>query len=336
MPGFEPDIARSQNREVRMNLSISQKLASFHKLISFACAVAMSGIFNPNPASCEPMKVIVGYGYAADFLPAFVAQDEGFFAKNQLDVTLKPFPNTSVVIPALVSGGLQMGMSTLPNLLLASQAGLDLVAFAGAARLQKTNPRISLVTRNDFIVTKPEDLIGKKVGILGINSVIDMFFRQWLLSHGVSPAKVAIVETQAVRMGDLLKSGQLDAVTAIEPILSRIVESGQGVRSIDFFSEVHPDVFGSVWAATSEWAKANPAAIAAFRRSLEDGLRFVRDNPERARAIEEKYLHVVGKTEPSFSSVVRPDDFEVVDKIGRELGLITAPIDVKSLVFSGS
>ena len=37
----------------------------------------------------------------------------------------------------------------------------------------------------------------------------------WL---GPDTAKVTIVETQLVRMGDLLKSGQLDAVTPIEPI----------------------------------------------------------------------------------------------------------------------
>lgn len=319
-----------------MNPSPSRKLSDFYKLALFALMLAMAGIFNASPAASEPFKITVGYGFAADFLPAFVAQDEGFFAKNQLDVTLKPFPNTSVVIPALVSGGLQIGISTLPNLLLASQAGLDLVAIDGAARLQKTNPRISLVTRNDFTVTKAEDLIGKKVGILGINSVMDMFFRQWLLSHGVQPSKVTIVETPLVRMGDLLKSGQLDAVTPIEPILSRIVENGDGTRSIDFFSEVHPDVVGSVWASNREWAKTNPAVVAAFRKSLDDGLRFIRENPERTRAIEEKYLHVVGKTEPSFSAVVQANDFEVVAKIGRELGLITAPIDVNSLVFSGN
>ena len=54
---------------------------------------------------------------------------------------------------------------------------------------------------------------------------------------------MSIVEAGMPQMGDLLKIGQIDAVTPIEPILSRIVASGAASPTrVDFFSEVNPDV----------------------------------------------------------------------------------------------
>src|SRR5215813_4160471 len=88
-----------------------------------------AGAAMPLPAIAQPMtKMNIGYGFAADFLPAFVAKEEKFFEKNGIDATLTSFPGASLVPPAIISGSLQMGINTAPNLLLSAEAGIELVA----------------------------------------------------------------------------------------------------------------------------------------------------------------------------------------------------------------
>ena len=293
--------------------------------------VLLAALFVYVPALAQT-KVIVAYGLAADFLPAFVAKEEGIFAKNKLDVTMQVAQNSSLVPAMLASNSAQIGINTAPNLVLSAEGGLDQVAIAGAARLQKANPRISLITRPGFTVTKAEDLRGKKVGVPGINSVIDLFLKKWLVDHGVALNQLSLIESAPPQMGDNLKNGQLDAVAIFEPLASRFVSSGSGARSVDFFSEVNPDVVGSLWAAQRNWATANAAAVAAFRASLAEGMDFIAKNPERAHQIEAKYLGFPSPRFPTFRLELAPEDFDYFVKVGRELNVVRQNVDTSKLV----
>jgi NitT/TauT family transport system substrate-binding protein len=301
----------------------------------FLLGVLVASAIAALPAAAQPMtKMNIGYGFAADFLPAFVAKEEKIFEKNKIDATLTSFPGASLVPPAIISGSLQMGINTAPNLLLSAEAGIELVAVAGGARLTKENAKVALVTRKDLVVAKAEDLKGKRVGVPGINSIIEIFLRKWLINNKVPLKEVTIVEAGMPLMGDLVRTGQIDAVTPIEPILGRIVASGAGLKSVDFFSEVNPDVIGSFWTTMRPWAAANPAAIAGFRASLAEGLAFIRANPERARNIEEKYLHTTSAVMPSYTLDIKPQDFDFFVKLGVELGLNRRPVDTSTLVLN--
>lgn len=297
----------------------------------FAAFILLSPIA---PAAGQtPMPIKVGLGPAVDFLPAFVARDQGIFAKHGLDATLLIVPTPSVVPPMLVSDSVQISYATPPNLLLANEGGLDLVAVEGAARLVKSNAKISFVTRSGVIIERAEDMKDRKVGVPGFNSIIDMFLRKWLLTHNVPVAQVGIVEAPMLQMGDLLKSGQIDAATPIEPIRGRIVASGAATRSLDFFSEVNPDVLGSFWMATRDWATAHRAQVEAFRASIADGIAFINEHPNEARAIEQKDMGFVDPTAmATFATKLSAKDFDFVAKLGLELGVMKQPIDAAKLI----
>ena len=297
--------------------------------------VALAAAMAPHQAASETQaKITIGTGTAADFLPAYIARDKGLFAKHGLDATLVVMPIPSLVPPALVSGSVQIGENTPPNILLADKGGLDIVAIAGAARLVASNPKISLVTRSGITVAEAQDLVGKKVGVPSFNSIIDWFLRKWLIEHRVPLDRVSIVETPMPQMGELLKSGQIDAAVPVEPLLSRIVASGAATKSVDFFSQVNPDVLGTFWAATRQYATANGPIVAAFRASLADALAFIQNNPDEAEAIEQEELGFVDPAMPDFTVEIEPMDFDFFVKVGQQLGVVSdLPIDVTKLVF---
>jgi NitT/TauT family transport system substrate-binding protein len=301
-----------------------------------AAIALLSLLVSVSPAAGQtPAPIKIGLGPAVDFLPAFVARDKGIFAQHGLDATLVIVPTPSVVPPMLVSDSVQISYATPPNLLLANEGGLDLVAIEGAARLVKSNAKISFVTRSGVTVERAADLTGRKIGVPGFNSIIDMFLRKWLMTNNVPVAQVSIIESSMLQMGDLLKSGQLDAVTPIEPIRGRIVASGAGQRSVDFFSEVNPDVLGSFWMSTRDWATGHRAQVEAFRASIADSIAFINQHPDDARAIEQKDMGFVDPTAmATFATTLDAKDFDFVAKLAQELGVMKQPIDAAKLILN--
>lgn len=278
-------------------------------------------------------KISVGYTLAHDFIPAFLAKDKSIFEKHGLDVTLTRILIASNVPAALVSGSLSIGIGTAPALLLADEGGLDLVVIQGITRQGKANPTVSFIARKGSGISKPEDVKGKKIGSPGVNSVIDVTTRKWLMDHKVPLNQVNFVEVGLVQMYDMLKSGQLDAVSVIEPLRSKILSDGTGVKVSDYVPEVKDNIVFAFWMATRHWAEKNQKAVQAFRDSFAEGLAYMKAHPDEARTAEKKYLGVNAPMFPTYSLDIQPADFNIYVDIGKQLGMLRQPVDTNKLVY---
>src|SRR6266851_4783571 len=253
------------------------------------------------PAFAEPAKVAIGYPPATDFLAVYVAKEKGIFAKHNIDATPTKLPVVTNIPSAVVSGSIQIGMTTVPVLLQAVDGGLDFVLIAGAAHHTKASPFISLIARKDVKIEKPADIVGKKVGVPGINSVIDVMFRKWLINNKVPVDQVKIIEAPLPQLSDLLKGGTLDLVAIVEPLRTRIIAGDTGYVAAEYVGEVDPDVL-------------------------------IKSNPDEAKEIEKKYLGFNSPRFPTFENKAKPDDLKVFISIGKELGLYRTALDPAKLV----
>jgi NitT/TauT family transport system substrate-binding protein len=309
-------------------------MGRFRLVTAASCALLVS-LTSPPPARAQT-KLTVGYGIASDFLAALTARDEGMFAKHGLDVTMTVFANGSLVPQAMISQSAQIGFASGPVMMLAEDGGLDLTIISGISRIQKTNPHSALVTRAGVTVSKPSDLVGKRVADPGLNSSLDLVLKKWLVDGGVKLDQVKIVEVPFQLMGDNLKNAQIDAAFPVQPTLDRIIAAGEGTKSVDIQSAVNADFASTFWATTREWATAHPQAIAAFRASLADALAFIHDNPEEAKAIQLKYFHYADPSLSAASLSVKLADLQFWYDICRQMDLIHKPIDLAALVFPGT
>jgi NitT/TauT family transport system substrate-binding protein len=285
-----------------------------------------------SPAIAEPAKIAIGYPPATDFLAVYVAKEKGFFAKHDIDATPTKLPVVTNIPSAIVSGSIQIGMTTVPVLLQAVDGGLDFVLIAGAAHHTKASPFISLLARKDVKIEKPADIVGKKVGVPGINSVIDVVFRKWLINNKVPVDQVKIIEAPLPQLPDLLKGGTLDLVAIVDPMRTRIIGGDIGYIAAEYVGEVDPDVLISAWMTTGDWAKNNPQVIKDFRAAIDEGLAFIKSNPDEAKEIEKKYLGFNSPRFPTFENKAKPDDLRVFISIGKELGLYRTALDPAKLV----
>ena len=285
------------------------------------------------PAAAQQPKANIGYIGAADFTPLFVAKDKGFFDKHGLDATLTRIQIAPNVGPAIISGDLQIGMGTGPNLLHAAEGGLPLVAIAGASRMKKNNPIAGLLGRSGLSVKSPADLRGKKIGSPGLNTMLTEVLEKWLYDNKIARDQVTLVEVVFPQQRDMLKSGTIDAVITIEPFRSRMLSDGTGFKIADYVGEVNPDVLAVLWMSRSDWAAANPQAVRAFRQAYAEAIEWCAKNTDESKKILAKYIGFASPVLPDYGVEVKLSDLEFFERIERELGKLRAPVDVSKLVW---
>ena len=229
-------------------------------------------------------KIIIGCTATTDCANAAIAVDEGIFKKNGLDAEMQLIGLNSNIPAALLSDSVQIGGPTPSVFLQAVDGGLDLVAVAGASSSAKsTADSAAVVVRPGSTIKEAKDFIGKKVGAPGIGAFLQVLFAQWLIQNGVDPKQVNFVEVTFPTMADILKSGAVDAVVTAGPGMAKILstQTGEGVA---YYLESMPDGEPQVlYSASRAWAAANPNALAAFRKSLDEASKIVNSDPDKAR-----------------------------------------------------
>jgi NitT/TauT family transport system substrate-binding protein len=285
-------------------------------------------------ASAANVRVNIGYATAADFLPAFVAKENGCLAASGIDAQFTRITVTAHIPAALIADTMQIGALTATAFLPAVENGIELVAVAGGTRILQGNETISLVTSTKFQVKRGADLVGKKIGVPGVNSVADVMFRKWLKNEGVDVAKVQIIETPFPQMKDLIKSGQIDGALAVEPIRSSIVNEGVGQRAaVEYHTAVAKDSILAFWTASKRWADRSPQAVPGFRKCLTEGIAWIGANRDRAREIEKQYLGFNTPVRPDWTVEIKDEDFKLYIDVSLELGVMRKRIDATNLVW---
>ena len=188
------------------------------------------------------------------------------------------------------------------------------------------------MVRAGLKVEKPEDLKGKKIGVAGFNSFMDVFLRKWLRVKGLNDTDVTRVEAIFPQMPDLLKAGTVDAVTITDPMRSIALKQGVGYVFAEYAAELLPDLLAVGYISTGDWATKNPVAIKNFRASLDEGADYMRAHTDEIAAVETKYLGFTSPTMSELSTVIKPGDLDPYIAMGKELGLYKSALDPEKLI----
>ena len=302
------------------------------KTIIGGAAAGLLGAAAAAPAVAQT-KINIAHVFANDFLPVFIAKDNGCFEKRGLDVTLTLLPIINNIPATIVAGSTQIGATTPTVMLQAVENGLDLVAIAGSTRMLAKEPTFSVVMRPDVKVATVQDLKGKRIAVPGINSLGEVVMRKWLKDGGLKPGEVNIVEAPIPQMSDLLKGGTVDGVLIMEPIRSRIVGGGIGYRHPqEFYATTAPDSVAIFWITSGAWAKANPKAIAEFRACVAESVAFIGSNLEEAKKVELKYVKANSPVYAQFESKITAADLKIHADITTEMGLLKKPANLDAMI----
>ena len=281
-------------------------------------------------------KVRIMYTAVAPYASSFIAKDQGFFAKRGIDAELILAANGSVIVAGIVSGNVEVGTPTPTVFIQALEGGLDQIAIAATNVLPDTS-KSGVLARPEANIKSAQDLVGKKVGVPGLNGLLDVMFRKWLADQGVDTKRVSYVETSFPQMSDILKAGNVDAVVAVDPFYARILEQKTGVLVDDYTRTIPPGTIASVYSATSKWANANPAAVKAFQESLVEAIAFSKTNVEATRESIARYTKlppavVATLPVPNLSAKIGPQDLKFWIDTMKERGMLNTAPDANKAV----
>ncbi len=110
------------------------------------------------------IKLALDWFPNANHLGLYIAQQKGYFADENLEVTMYTPSDPSTVLQTVGAGQDDFGMSYQPDVLLARNKGVPVVSILGVVQ----HPLNSLMTLKSSGITRPGELAGKKVGYPGI------------------------------------------------------------------------------------------------------------------------------------------------------------------------
>jgi ABC-type nitrate/sulfonate/bicarbonate transport system substrate-binding protein len=236
-------------------------------------------------AAGETLKLRYGQAYSSAHsifsLPVSVAQREGLFAREGLDVeVLVPIPGGSdKMIAALHDDFVDLTHVATPFLIRAAMAGSDAVAIAA----EFDNPIYSLIAKPE--IKTVADLKGKLVGLADQAGTIAISMRKLLALHGLAPGDfgVKVIEGTPTRWA-CLHRGECDAVVLGQPQDLQAMQ--EGFRLLGISNDAVPELLYTVTAVRRSWAEAHKDTVTRYVRALAAAFGFIRDPANRDRVIK--------------------------------------------------
>jgi ABC-type nitrate/sulfonate/bicarbonate transport system substrate-binding protein len=231
--------------------------------------------------------VRAAYVPAITWLPAMVAQKTGIFKKNGLNVTMRAVLNLAT-LPGAMGLQFDIGPTTIPDVIKARVNNIDRVVVSGEQIETQKRQVVAVLARKGSGITRPRDLVGKTVAAGTFGGNIHPSTLYWLQRNGVDPSSVKFVEVPFPFQADQLSAGRVDAVEALDPFKTQMLEAGNVLVGDPVLAVASPAA-NAVWMAQGSWARSHRDAIKRWIRSLQQARAWIARHQTEARAILVKY-----------------------------------------------
>ena len=214
---------------------------------------------------------------AAEYLTGalvYVAEDQGIFEENGLDVTIKGYASGKACADALIAG--EVDISTSSGFVFVSNSfdHTDLRIFGTVAAAQVKE----LVARKDKGITTIDDLVGKRIGVTRKSSA-EFLLGIFLTFNALSYKDVELVDLKGSEIVEAISNGDIDAAFTWDPHTYNIKKE-LGDNAISWFGG---EDFYFLLLTKGDWIEKNPAAAERFLKSVLGAEDYLKENSEEAK-----------------------------------------------------
>jgi putative hydroxymethylpyrimidine transport system substrate-binding protein len=207
------------------------------------------------------------------------AKAKGYFEAEGLDVEIHGPSSATDALKLLVSGRDKFGLSELPDLIVAREQGVKIIAVTAH---QDRRIDLGIMSRKKDNIQSPKDLVGKTVALTPLPGNRARF-NYMLDKNGIDKKDVKVVTVQ-FDGPQVVSAGRAKAADATSwyevPLLEKL--SGEAPNYMPFGDQDVPGgYFGGV-VVTEEYAKNNPETVKKVVRAVLKGQQFVLGHPDEA------------------------------------------------------
>lgn len=271
----------------------------------------------PAAQAREALQATVGYYPGALIsLPALVAKNQNFFAKDGLTVELVPITTGPAMTAAVASGSVTFVNNSWDNLVVAVDHGLPVrgvvgstakVPFALIARKGLALPHL----KNGYPAVI-KDLVGKKWGVLALGVSVQYIEEKILTDAGYKKNAVTFLAVGLPNTArPALRRGTVDTYLSIEPLPSIFAAKGEGKVVVNLAANQGPKMFHNLgyngWWASTATIKQKPRVVRRFVKAMEDAYCWYSNpaNFDQVVAIMRQYAKVPELSADQYRAMVK-------------------------------
>jgi NitT/TauT family transport system substrate-binding protein len=241
-----------------------------------------------------------------NFLPLFVAADNGMFAKQGLEVEIIPTSGDGPDIDALIAGSVQFTISTPNRLLTSYEQGKPLLAIMNVANRMAIDCVINKSVADRLGINEQTPLIDKFKALKGLKAAGSrpgafsyLVLVDYAKRAGLDPQRdVQLLGAGGTNsMMPAIENGAIDVGCNTSPGTDLMVERGKAVMFTFNSAGTDPaynDFLFELLYVRPDYAKANPDTVRAFTRSLMEAIAYIQDTPTKDQ---------LGQLRPRFSGI---------------------------------
>jgi NitT/TauT family transport system substrate-binding protein len=307
-------------------------------VLAAATAGCGSAAGSSGGAGLEKTHLTVAVLPATDDAPFWLALKNGYFRQQGLTVTPKVVAQSTLAIPQMVHGTVDVigGGNYVSFFEAQANGALNIRVIAPAASCTADDFSVAVLPRSG--IRNTAGLAGKKIAVGLTNSVSTLTINEQLKASNVNPASVHYVAVPYPNMAAALQNGDVDAVSMLEPFLSEAEVSLGAVV-------IQPQCQGptanlplSGYFTTAAWASQNPHTARAFARAIERAQALADSNRTSVEEILPTYVRI----SPAIAAIVNLNaypttlDAALIQRIANLMytgGLLKKPVNIAPLLF---
>jgi NitT/TauT family transport system substrate-binding protein len=231
------------------------------------------------------------------YLPLTIAETQGYFKAEGLDLTIADFAGGSRALQALVGGSADIVSGAFEHTINMQTKGQRLRAFALQGRAPQIVLGVNPKTMPNFKTVA--DLKGKKLGVTAPGSSTNVLANFVLAKAGLKPGDVSIIGVGAGNGAvAAMRAGQIDAISNLDPVITLLARSGDLKVVSDTRIVAEADkVFGGPMPAgclytTQAFIDKHPATVQALTNAIVRANKWIQQAgpSDIIKAVPESYL----------------------------------------------
>jgi NitT/TauT family transport system substrate-binding protein len=266
---------------------------------------------------------------------AVYASERDFFKGAGVDVNVSIMSSGGSVIPAVIGGSAEFGVSNPISLATAFSHGAPLVCFAATVYYRSTAPNSLLMVAKDSPVQSARDLNGKTVAVNGLRNTPQLSTQVWLDKNGADSKSVKFTEVPFPEMGLALTSGRVDAAFFSEPALSLVRDSLRVLG--DPYGAIAPQFITGSYFTTRTYAAAQPTIVANVGRALRQAATWANGHPNdtaailaRIQKLDEDRVRTMARS--IYAEQLSPNDLQPVFDVAFKYGYLPSQVSAKAMI----
>jgi NitT/TauT family transport system substrate-binding protein len=232
-------------------------------------------------------SIPIGYSPFESTALLWIAEDQHFFSRNGLNVTLRKYDTGVGSLDGMLNGeaNIAVGATEYPMVGRVFQkarirtiGNIDKIEF------------IYLVGRKDRGIQKVSDLKGKKVGTT-LRTIAHFYLGRFLNLHGMNMQDITLIDVKTpAEWMNAVVNGDIDAIATAQPY-AYLAKDRLGANAVAWPAQGGQPLFALI-ISTDEWITKHPELVTRFLKSLAQAEEYLIRHPSESKTILQKKLNL--------------------------------------------